>query len=124
MPSQPELRNAGGTPLFMIQSDHPNVRWLVELLRARGWLTRKDILEEAKLGGGDYHERWVRALVHAAAAEIVKGQRGFNHFSNCTVEEITRAADQSISQGKLMVHYGIALRRRAHQRIESSFPRR
>lgn len=104
-------------PLFAVPADHPNVRWLVGLLRQRGWMTRQEILREAGRTGGRYNERWVRALVNAAGPEIVKGQAGFNHVANCKIEEINHAARQSISQGKLMVRYGIALLRLAHGKI-------
>jgi hypothetical protein len=65
----------------------------------------------------EHNLRWVRALAEAAGGEIVKGQKGFNHPSNCTVDEITHAANQAIAQGKLMVRYGIKLRRRAHELV-------
>lgn len=117
MNTQLELQPAT-TPLFLIRPDHPNVRWLVEILRARGWMTRKMILDVANSSGAAaYRERWVRALVNAAGADIVKGQSGFNHVENCTIDEITHAANQSESQAKLMLEYSIALRRRAHQRV-------
>lgn len=104
-------------PLFAIPKDHPNVRWLVGLLKARGWMTRQMILVEAGRTGGKYSERWVRALVSAAGAEIVKGQEGFNHLDNVTVEQGNHAADQSISQGQQMIEYGLAIRKAMHARI-------
>ena len=115
-PVQLELQPAT-TPLFLIREDHANVKWLVALLRARGWMTRKMILAEARKADTAYSERWVRALVQAAGAEVVKGQDGFNHFENCKLDDITHAANQSISQGKLMIQYGVALRRRVHGRV-------
>lgn len=117
LPAAPHAR----TPLFAVTPDHPNVAWLVRELKARGWLTRKEIAALAAGAGlkmsASYSERWVRALVNAAGADIVKGQHGFNHFDNCTVTEITHAANQSISQAKLMIQYGVALRRRVHQKV-------
>lgn len=104
-------------PLFAVPADHPNVRWLVGLLQERGWMTRKEILAEAGRAGGHYSERWVRALVQAAGTEIVKGQEGFNHVDNVTIEQGNHAANQSENQGKLMIEYALGLRRRMHQRI-------
>lgn len=104
-------------PLFQIPADHPNVRWLVALLKERGWMTRKQILAEAGRAGGRYSERWVRALVQAAGTEIVKGQAGFNHVDNVTLQAGKEAAAQSISQGKLMIRYGIGLLRKMHERL-------
>lgn len=105
---QPDL------PLFLIKRENANVQWLIETLKARGWMTRKEILRYAGFAVTPHNERWVRALVEAAGADIVKGQQGFNHISNCKFDEITHAANQAISQGRLMVHYGIKLRKRAH----------
>lgn len=104
-------------PLFAIPHDHPNVKWLVELLKARGWMTRQMILAEAGRTGGKYSERWVRALVNAAGSQIVKGQEGFNHVDNVTIDEGNHAANQSISQGKKMIRYGIEVRKAMHARI-------
>lgn len=109
-------------PLFAIPADHPNVRWLVGLLKARGWMTRKEILEEAGRSGGNYSERWVRALVQAAGVEIVKGQEGFNHVDNVTIAQGNHAAAQSISQGRIMLRYGIRLQRAMHARIAGLTP--
>lgn len=101
-------------PLFLIRRENANVEWLIETLKGRGWMTRKEILRYAGFPVTAHNERWVRALVEAAGPDIVKGQQGFNHISRCKFDEITHAANQAISQGRLMVHYGIALRRRAH----------
>jgi hypothetical protein len=109
---QPEL------PLFCIRRENVNVQWLVGLLKERGWMTRKDILREAQMKVTAHNERWVRALVEAAGDEIVKGQKGFNHISRCPLNEITHAANQAIAQGKLMIKYGLRLRKRAHEVME------
>jgi hypothetical protein len=105
---QPEL------PLFCIRPDNVNVKWLVGLLKEKGWTTRKEILAAANKRQSDHNVRWVRALVAAAGTDIVKGQKGFNHIENCKLEEILHAANQEISQGNVMLDYGIKLRARAH----------
>ena len=109
------------TPLFRVTPDHSNVRWLLRLLKEHGWQTRREIAEAIRTDGltvsASYSERWVRAVAEAAGAKIVKGQAGFNHIDNCTIEEILHAANQSISQGKLMIKYGIALKQQAHRRV-------
>lgn len=104
-------------PLFLIRKEDANVAWLIRTLQQHGWMTRKDLLRHINWPATDRNLRWVRALAEAAGAEVVKGQSGFNHVSNCTPEEISHAANQQIAQGKLMIKYGIALKRRAHQEI-------
>lgn len=104
-------------PLFAIPRDNANVEWLVKLLRQRGWMTRQDILRTLAWPATGNNTRWVRSLVSAAGAEVVKGQKGYNHIANCQVDDILHASNQEIGQGKKMIQYGIALRRRAHAMI-------
>ncbi len=104
-------------PLFCIKPEHPNVEWLKNTLKEKGWMTRKQILDFVGFHRTEHNLRWVRALAEAAGADVVKGQKGFNHISNCTPEEINHSANQSIDQGKHMIRYGIKLRRRAHELI-------
>jgi len=90
-----------------------HVASLVALLRStHRWWTRAELGEQF-----GWTDREVRAVVAAAGAEVVKGQRGFCHVEHATTEEITHAANQSESQGKRMLDYSLALRRRAHQAI-------
>lgn len=106
--TQPEL------PIFKIEEQDVAIATLVETLKqsSSGWLTRKEIT--AKLG---WSERFIRLVAEAAGPQIIRGQKGLAHFSRGTVDEILAAANQSISQGKLMIHYGIKLRQTAHQLI-------
>jgi hypothetical protein len=104
-------------PLFEVPRENANVDWLVNLLRQRGWMTRQDILRTLAWPATGSNIRWVRSLVSAAGDEVVKGQKGYNHIANCQVDDILHASNQEIDQGKKMIQYGIALRRRAHQMI-------
>lgn len=102
---------------FPVEKENVNVRWVVDTLKANGWTTRRELLRQAGLAYNDWNARWIRKLMEAAGDDVVKGQKGFNHIKNCTVEEMREAAKQSISQGKEMVHYGIRLLRRAHAMV-------
>lgn len=90
--------------------------WLIALLRQRRWMIAREILLEAGFEDNEGNRRRVRAWAHAAGPDIVKGQKGFNHITNCRdqQEEIDHCANQSISQGKEMIRYGLALKRRLH----------
>jgi hypothetical protein len=111
MTTQPDL------PIFRSATGTPNVDWMVDLLRTRGWLTASQILQEASLPATEGHKRLIRSWASAAGAQIVKGQQGFNHIANCRLEDLTHAANQSIAAGRHMIRYGIALRRHAHALI-------
>jgi hypothetical protein len=94
-----------------------DVDWLVRIVAAHGWMTRREIVQAAGLQVTEWHLRWVRGLVEAAGPRIVKGQKGFNVPQNCTVEELKHAANQQISQGQHMVDYGVSLLRLAHKMV-------
>jgi uncharacterized damage-inducible protein DinB len=87
----------------------------VQLLKARGWSTRRELVH---ITGKS--ERDIRALAEAAGPEIVRGPKGFNHFESATLDEIHQAADIAAAQGKKMLRYSIRLKRRAHARLETA----
>ena len=86
------------------------------LLRCRlalcGWQTRRQLCEA--LG---WSERQVRETAEALGADVVRGQAGFKLTETIGRNELSLAlqsADASISQGKIMIRYGLALKRRLH----------
>ncbi len=85
---------------------------LLRLLRCYGWLTRRKL---GPLTG--WKERTIRGVAEQAGAEIVRGPRGFNAIEKCSLDEIEHCAAIAESQGKKMVEYALALRRRAHARL-------
>jgi hypothetical protein len=99
-------------PLFKAERTDPNVGRFLELLAIHGHLTRKRF---AELEG--WTERDVRALAEAAGDKVVRGQKGFCLFDAATIAEALDAAQDQISQGKKMIRYGLALKRRLHGRI-------
>ena len=103
-------------PLFTALATDPNVDTLKHLLRAHGHLSRAQLTQMT-----GWTERDVRALAEAAGSDIVRGQHGFALFDPLFdaggADEINRAAEASISQGKKQIRYGMALKRRLHQRI-------
>ena len=80
----------------------------------RDWKTAKQI--KADLG---FNERKVRQLAEQSDNRIVSGPGcpGYRHFRHCTCEEITRAADKLLSQGRRMMRRAIRLKNLAHQAI-------
>ena len=82
------------------------------LLGQLGWLTRRQL---ARLGG--WNERQIRQLAESLGPEIVRGPKGFCTLDRAESDDVLRAADIAISQGKHMIRYGIDLKRRLHQRI-------
>ena len=92
----------------------PNVGWLETLLRdAAQWLTARDITTAAR---GHIGDRDIRALA-SASSWIISGQRGYKHLEHATPEEISHFENWMLSQGKLMIRRGLAVRRNAHRRI-------
>ncbi len=111
------MSTAAQTELFKLPREHANVQWLIGLLKDNGWLTRKEILERINWPATDANLRFIRMIVSAAGPEIVKGQQGFNHITNCKPDEISHAANQAISDGRENIRYGVALRRKAHELV-------
>jgi hypothetical protein len=99
-------------PLFRAVRSDPNVERFLRLLGVYGHLTRRQF---AQITG--WTEREVRALAEAAGDEVVRGQQGFCLFDNAPVDEALHAAEDAISQGKKMIRYGLAIKRRLHGRI-------
>lgn len=100
-----------------IALDDPRIAELLTLLTDRGWLTRRQLHE---LTG--WNDREVRAIAEAAfmatgRPQIVRGPLGFCAFDRATDDQVHHASDIAVSQGKKMIRYGLALRRRLHQRI-------
>ena len=111
MTHQPELG------LFRYSPEHPDVAWLKAYLLAHGWQTRRSLCVALQLPATDGNLRRIRALAEAAGADVVRGQQGFAHVDRVTIQDLTDAAAQSISHGKCMLKYGIALRRKAHAKV-------
>lgn len=99
-------------PLFKADRADPNVERLLRLLAAYGHLTRAQI---GRITG--WKDRDIRALAEAAGAEVVRGQNGFCLTSGADLDEILEAARIAISQGKKMIRYGLALKRRVHAKV-------
>ena len=104
---------SGQLPLFGLDQDDPDVERFLWFLRHYGRLTRKQFMEVA-----GWDDRHVREAAEAAFDKVVKGQKGFCLTDLEDIETAQQAAEQSISQGKKMVRYGVALKRRLHVRIE------
>lgn len=104
------------TPLFRFDEDHPNVHWMLDLLKG-GWMTRRAIIAAAGRALNEQNQRWVRALASAAGGRIVKGQSGFCHIDRATAEEIRAAINQRRDQISAEQRYVIALEREYHRRI-------
>ena len=105
-PQSPEL------PLFKADADDANVERFLGLLRHYGRLTRRQFVSIT-----GWTERDLRALAEAAGAQVVRGQEGFCLFERADAEQVLRAAEAAISQGKRMIRYGLALKRRLHGRV-------
>lgn len=89
-----------------------DVDGFTNLLKERGWSTRKELMDILQKS-----ERDVRALAEAAGTDVVRGPKGFNHFDNAHLDEIDHAARIFESQGNKMLSYAVKLRARAHARL-------
>jgi len=81
-------------------------------LRGVDWQTRRQLC--ASLG---WTERRLREAAELLGSEIVRGQSGFKLTASITRDDFSSASQASsaaISQGKRMIRYGLALRRRLH----------
>jgi hypothetical protein len=97
-------------------SDEDKERLVIHLYK-HGWQTRKQLC--ATLG---WSERHVREVAFSMGADIVRGQAGFKltdqiHRDSPDFPLAMQASDAFISQGKSMIRYSIALRRRLHSLI-------
>lgn len=85
------------------------VAGLVRTLEDRGWLTRREL---ADLLG--WTERKIRAVAEAAGAKVVRGPRGFASVNRAGLDDVLHCARIAESQGRKMIDYAAALRRRCH----------
>ena len=101
MSQQPSLfdYHPGGTPLQCA-------------LKGRGWVRARELMPTTGLS-----DRELRAEAEAAGGEIVSGNRGYCLLSECSLEELTHAANRLISQGKKMIRRGIRQLHSAHTRL-------
>lgn len=88
------------------------VGFFIGYLSFHGWRTRKQLTTALGIS-----ERQVRMLAERAGAEIVRGPRGFAHIEKADADEARHCAEIAISQGKKMIQWGMAVKRRLHQRI-------
>jgi hypothetical protein len=84
-----------------------DVRTFVNILRQRGWQTRKQLCAIT-----NWSERTVRALAESAGSDVVRGPKGFNYFDRAETLEIQEAARIAERQGNKMLAYASALRTR------------
>ena len=85
--------------------------WLV----VRDWQTRRELAT-----GLGWSERKIRLVAESLGAEIIRGQQGFKLTrltGRADLPAAVQAADAAISQGKLMIKYGFALRKHLHQLV-------
>lgn len=90
---------------------------LQSYLTIHGWQTRAELTRA--LG---WSERQVRETAESLGAEIVRGQAGFKLTSQIEKRSpdflvAVQAADAAISQGKKMIRYGLALKRKLHAMV-------
>jgi len=93
IPNHPELalfepRKREGEPSCEIRPDDPNIKFLVELLTGKGWMTAKEIIAaiEEKTQR-QVPDRLVRALASASQGRIAGGQKGYKLVQDMTHEE-------------------------------------
>ena len=108
----PPVENQVELPLFQARAGDPNQRFLVELLKDRGWTLAEDI---ERLTG--WNERQIRTLA-AASIDLISGQKGYKHIDRATVEEIDHCCNRLESQAKEMHLRALSIRRRAHQMMD------
>lgn len=100
---------------FNLEATPGDVETLRAWLSTHGWQTRRDLV--AGLG---WTERKVRIVAELMGANIVRGQAGFKLTTQLTREDLgsaVQAADAALSQGKRMIRYGLALKRKLHQAV-------
>jgi hypothetical protein len=89
-----------------------NVGRFVGWLAWRGWAKRRELVRVFGVS-----ERTIRALAEAAGAEVIRGPKGFAHIENVPADEARHCAEIALSQGKKMIRWGLAVKRRLHGRI-------
>lgn len=92
-----------------------DVNQLRAALAGSGWKTRRQLT--AFFGWG---ERKLRDVAESMGSEIVRGQRGFKLTRDLERDDLSvaaQAADAALSQGKRMIRYGLALKRKLHSQL-------
>ena len=80
-----------------------------------GWQTRQEIGDTLR-----WTERKIRDVAESMGSQIVRGQRGFKLTNDLTRDDLSyaaQAADAALSQGKRMIRYGLALKRKLHLQV-------
>jgi hypothetical protein len=117
LPDAPAPAPQDLAPLFTIKPDHPNVKWMLELVKKNGWMTRKEIIRAAGRPVNDDNIRWIRALANACGGKILKGQRGFKPLEDGTAAEISAVMNQTKSQIGESQRYLLQLMHEYHRRL-------
>ena len=88
---------------------------LSELLTLHGWLTRQEVGDSLR-----WTDRKIRDVAESMGSAIVRGQRGFKLVADLERDDLgaaAQAADAALSQGKRMIRYGFALKRKLHAKL-------
>ena len=106
--TQPELNLRPGVTVG-------DIARLSELLTLHGWLTRQEVGDSLR-----WTDRKIRDVAESMGAAIVRGQRGFKLVADLERDDLgsaAQAADAALSQGKRMIRYGLALKRKLHAQL-------
>lgn len=86
------------------------VEALCAYLVGKGWVKAPQIEAETEIS-----DRRLRRLAEKSDGRILSGQKGYRLFdATVPIAEIDHAANWLISQGKMMIRRGVAIRRRYH----------
>lgn len=85
--------------LFKAEKTDPRIAELIDFLRDRGWLTRKQLGEYLK-----WDDRLIRSIVEASEGQILSGQKGYKLTVQSTREEFECSCSQLSSQIKANTH--------------------
>ena len=78
------------------------------------WVTAKELCKLWELPDTPAQRRIFRKEAELDI-EIISSDKGYALFSQCTPEEIQHSANRLLSQGKKMMHRGIAMLRHYHR---------
>lgn len=101
--------------LIPVADRYDKRQMLAVLSGASDWMTRRNLMAALQ-----WDQRKIRAVLESLGADVVRGQKGFMLTDRVKTEELgvaVRCSDAWISQGKSMVRYGVALKRKLHKRI-------
>jgi len=101
------------TPSLPLFQCVPDLEKLRARLHSHGWQTRAQLSDFF-----GWPDRYIRELAEQLGPEIIRGQKGFKLTADLTRDDLhiaQQASDAFISQGKRMLRYGLALRRKIHQ---------